>query len=303
MKDHTTRRDFLRVATVAVGGALVGVAGACRGTPETRDAATSGSGDTSGTGASPSARAIGLQLYTVRSLMQDDLEGTLASVAEIGYREVEFAGYFDRDPRALRATLDGLNLAAPATHLSLDVLRGNLAGALDTAEILGHRWIVCPWVPESERTLAAYRALAAEFNRWGAACRERGMRFGYHNHDFELARVEGIVPLDLLLTETDPANVAIELDLFWVTMGGGDPLAYFARHPGRFPLWHVKDMRGIASEREMVAVGEGEIDFGAMFARAEQAGLEHFFVEHDRPADPLASVRASHEHLRQLLAS
>ncbi len=298
MSDHTTRRDFLRVVTTAVGGALVGAAAACRPT----DSGDAAAADEQGSDTAGSSRAIGLQLYTVRSLMQRDVDGTLAAIAGIGYREVEFAGYFDRDPRQLRATLDRLSLAAPSTHLALEALRGDLAGSLDVAEILGHRWIVCPYVPESERTLAGYRALAAEFDRWGAACRARGMRFAYHNHDFEFERVEGMMPFDLLLAETDPANVAIEMDLFWTTMGRADSLAYFERHPGRFPLWHVKDMRDLAGAREMVAVGEGEIDFAAIFARAQQAGLEHFFVEHDQPSDPLASVRTSHDNLRRLLS-
>ncbi len=112
----------------------------------------------------------------------------------------------------------------------------------------------------------------------GESCREAGLRFGYHNHDFEFETIDGQIPFDVLLDETDPGLVDFELDLFWITKGGEDPLRYFERYPGRFTLCHVKDM---AAGGEMVDVGAGGIDFAAIFARAEQAGLKHFFVEHD----------------------
>ncbi|HUF25749.1 MAG TPA: sugar phosphate isomerase/epimerase [Gemmatimonadaceae bacterium] len=300
MTTHTTRRAFLGAATTILGGALVGVGAACRRSADVARQATDG---TTGIGArSPSADAIGLQLYTVRTLMERDFEGTLAAVAGIGYREVEFAGYFGREPARLRATLDDLRLAAPSAHRPIEQFRTGLSPMLDEAEALGHRYLTCPWLAEGERTLDGYRRLAGEFNQWGAACRDRGMRFAYHNHEFEFAPMGGTVPFDLLLAETDPALVAYELDLFWIIRAGRDPLEYFDRHKGRFPMWHVKDMRGIGSTHEMTAVGAGEIDFAGIFARAGDSGLEHFFVEHDQPADPLASVRNSYDHLRNLLA-
>ena len=307
MSDYTTRRTFLRHAAAVLGGVLAGATGACRrgGNPgeSAGDAAGSVAADSMSTaGLARSVRPIGIQLYTLRTLMQRDVEGTLAAVGDIGYREVEFHSYFGRDPRQLRETLDRLRLTAPAKHASLEELRTNLAGILDAARVLGHRYIVCPWIGERERTLDGYRRLAGEFNRWGAACRERGLRFAYHNHEFEFIPTGGRVPLDVLLSETDPALVWVELDLFWITKAGRDPLDYFARYRGRFPLWHVKDMRDIRGTQEMTAVGEGEIGFDRIFARAEEAGLEHFFVEHDQPADPLQSARTSFHNLRRLLS-
>jgi sugar phosphate isomerase/epimerase len=244
---------------------------------------------------STSLDRIGLQLYTVRSLMAEDVERTLEMVAGVGYHEVEFAGYFDRQPAALRATLDSLGLAAPATHVDLATLRDRFPEVLEAAATLGHRYVVLPWLaPEDHDSLDDYRRLADEMNQLGEACRSADVQFAYHNHDFEFERLEGEIPFDLLLARTDPELVAIELDLFWIIDAGSDPLTYFETHPGRFRLCHVKDR---AADGTMVEVGAGVIDFTNIFARSEQAGLAHYFVEHDQPGDPEASIRASYLHL------
>ena len=305
MADQTSRRTFLRVVGTALGGVAVGAcAGDGKAGVRADSTALTDSGDA--TASRSPGRAVGIQLYTLRSLMERNVENTLASVADIGYREVEFAGYFGRDPKQLRATLDRLQLSAPSTHIPLADLRSTLPALLDTAETLGHRYIVCPYVDEGERTAAGYRKLAGEFNKWGAACRERGIRFAYHNHDFEFKRAGDVaVPYDFLLAETDPASVAMEVDLYWITKGGKDPLAYFQKHRGRFPLWHVKDM-GADAAKEIVPVGEGQIDFRRIFASADQAGLDHFFVEQDNAADngadPIKNIRTSFQSVRGLVA-
>jgi len=300
------RRDFLRAGGVALGGVLAAACGRGVGSSGRADSPAQAPADSAraAAGPAPSGRAIGLQLYTLRTLMERDVEGTLAKVAEIGYREMEFAGYFGRDPKQLRAMLDRLRLTAPSTHRSLEDLRKNLSGELAAAEALGSQYVVCPFIPEQERTLAGYRRIIGEFNQWARACRERGLRFAYHNHDFEFKPTDGKIPYDVLLAETDPQTVEMELDLFWITKTGHDPLAYFERHPGRFPLWHVKDGRGPQGAQEIVAVGEGNIDFRHIFAQAQQAGLTHFFVEQDNAvdaADPLAKVRTSFDNLRRQL--
>lgn len=279
------RRSFVKVAAGAAVGGMFGL---------DRQAAALAS-------EAPTGRAldkIGVQLYTVRTLLQEDFAGTLRAVAGIGYEEVEFAGYFDHQPQEVRSLLEQVGLEAPAAHLPLASFRDDLAGTLELARAVGHRYLVLPWLePEDRVSIARYRELAAFFNEVGAACREAGLTFGYHNHDFELQAIDGRVPLDVLLEETDPELVEFELDLFWITKGGADPLHYFERYPGRFTLCHVKDM---TADERMVDVGAGRIDFAAIFGRAEQAGLEHFFVEHDQPADPLASIRASHDYLQAL---
>jgi sugar phosphate isomerase/epimerase len=242
---------------------------------------------------------IGLQLYTVRDLMKKDVEGTLAAVAAAGYTEVEFAGYFDKSPADIRAMLDRHGLTAPSVHTG-DIAPDAWAKALDAAKVIGHQYIVVPWIPEGRRkTLADWKAVGADFNRAAAAAKAAGVQFAYHNHDFEFPLVEGRIPYDVLLAETDPTLVQLEIDLYWITKGGQDPLAYFARWPGRVPLVHVKDSLG-PPDNKMVDVGAGKIDWKRIFARSGQAGIKHYFVEHDQPADPIASIKASCAYLKQL---
>lgn len=242
---------------------------------------------------------IGVQLYTVRSLMEKDVEGTLAAVAAAGYTEVEFAGYFDKSPADIRAMLDRHGLTAPSAHVG-NIAPDAWAKSLDAAHVVGHKYIVVPWIPEERRkTLADWKQVAADFNRAATAANAAGVQFAYHNHDFEFPRVEGQVPYDVLLAETDPKLVQMEIDLYWITKAGQDPLAYFARMPGRVPMVHVKDGKG-APDWPMTEVGSGSIDWKRIFARSGQAGIKHYFVEHDQPADPIASITASCAYLKKL---
>jgi len=244
-----------------------------------------------------SLEKIGVQLYTVRDLMKKDFTGTLEKVAQAGYKEVEFAGYFDHKPEDVRQLLTRLKLQAPAVHISIDVLRDKLDIAIQTSKTVGHKYIVCPWLSQSERSLEHYKAHAALFNKVGEACQKGGIQFAYHNHDFEFEIAAGKVPYDILLAETDPRLVQMELDLFWIKKGGQDTLAYFAKYPGRFALCHVKDMD---ENGKMVDAGKGKIDFGKIFAQASQAGLKHYFVEHDNPEDPAQSITVSCQYLKSL---
>ena len=243
---------------------------------------------------------IGLQLYTVRGEMAKDFEGTLARVAAVGYDEVEFAGYFDRPPAEVRSVLQRLGLAAPSAHVPIERVRDDWAHALEAASVIGHQYLVVPWLaPEQRRTIDDYRRVAALLNQAAVQAREAGIRLAYHNHEFEFETIDGRVPYDVLLAETDPSLVPMELDLYWIVKAGADPFEYFERYPGRFQMVHVKDADGSA-ERRMVDVGEGVIDWPGIFARRDQAGIRHFFVEHDNPSDPFASIRASHEYLSRL---
>ena len=245
----------------------------------------------------PLLTRVGLQLYTVRELMARDVEGTLERVAAIGYQEVEFAGYFDRPPRALRATLDRLNLRAPAAHVDPKVLTGDASAVFADAKTLGHEYVIVAWIPEEQRrTIADYQRLAARLNRAADAARREGLRVAYHNHDWEFAPLEGKIPYETLVEETDDRLVRFELDLYWCRKGGRDPLSLFARWPRRFPLVHVKDMSALGT---MVDVGAGVIDWKAIVAKQKQAGIEHWIVEHDEPADPIWSATASYRYLTQ----
>jgi sugar phosphate isomerase/epimerase len=244
---------------------------------------------------------IGLQLYTVRREMQNDLEGTLARVAEIGFREVELAGLFGRSPSGFRSALDGNGLRAPSMHVDLPEIQKDFEKTVESGLALGVNYVVCAWLaPEDRKSLDQYRKHAATFNRAGEDAKEAGLEFGFHCHDFEFVPIEGVVPYDLLLKETDPALVRMEMDLYWVAKAGVDPLRYFRDHPGRFPLVHVKDMDP-SPEKGFTEVGKGVIDFKRIFAQSNLAGIRHYFVEQDETKGPaIESARESYRHLQTL---
>jgi sugar phosphate isomerase/epimerase len=239
---------------------------------------------------------FGLQLYTVRALMEASVPLTLEQVARIGYKEVEFAGYFGVRPSQLRKWLDDSGLTAPAAHVSL--LDGNLEQIFDAAADLGHRYLVQASLPLGQRrSLDEFRGVAASLNQAGEAARRHQLSVAYHNHDFEFGPIGGMVPYDVLLAETDPSLVWMEMDLYWIAKAGRDPLRYFAAHPGRFRLCHLKDIDGVGRITE---VGRGQLDFGQILRQQKKAGLRHFFVEHDHPSDPMASARTSYNYLLKL---
>ncbi len=242
---------------------------------------------------------IGLQLYTVRDQMKLDFESTIARVAQVGYQEVEFAGYYNRSPADVRAILDRNGLSAPSTHVSFEN-DDQWKTALDAAKAIGHEYIVMPWIPaERRKTLDDWKNFAQVFNRAGQMAHDAGIQFAYHNHDFEFPKLEGQVPYDVLLQNTDPKLVQLEIDLYWITKAGQDPLAYFARWPGRIPLVHVKDSAG-PPEHKMVDVGQGKIDWKRIFAKRDQAGIKHAIVEHDQPPQPFEDIATSARYLKSL---
>src|SRR5207248_9275300 len=164
----------------------------------------------------------------------------------------------------------------------------------------GHEYVVVPWIPEEKRkTLDDWKSVAAVFNQAAQMTKDAGLQFAYHNHDFEFPKLDGQVPYDVLLQNTDPKLVQLEIDLYWITKAGQDPLTYFARWPGRVPLVHVKDSAG-PPDNKMMDVGAGTIDWKKIFAREDQAGIRHAFVEHDQPADAFASIKASCDYLKRL---
>lgn len=278
------RKDFLRVAGLGV------LAGCARG-----DAPAAGDGGRAGL--EPPLDVIGVQLYTVRSLMSEDVAGTLDAVAGIGYREVEFAGYFGHSPNEVKQWLDAAGLTSPATHVGIPELTGaGLEASIETAHTLGQRWLVLPSLPGNMQTADGYREAAEILNTAGAAAAGADLRIGYHNHAFEFDTVgeDGETGYDLLLQHLDPSLVDLEIDFHWTAAGGVDSAALLRDNPGRFPLCHLKDM---STDGRMADVGAGVIDWAAIFALSETAGLRHYFVEHDQPADPLASIEASYRYL------
>ena len=278
------RKDFLRLAGLGV------LAGCGRGDAPAADEGGRAALD-------PPLDVIGVQLYTLRALMEEDVAGTLDAVAAIGYREVEFAGYFGHSPAQIRQWLDAAGLAAPASHVGMGDLEGaGLEAAMESAHTIGHRWLVLPSIPGELQTADGYRQVADLLNSAGAVAAAADVRVGYHNHAFEFEAVgaDGETGFALLLEYLDPALVDLEIDFHWSAVGGADSAALLRAHPGRFPLCHVKDL---TADGRMADVGAGEIDWAGLFALSDTAGLSHFFVEHDQPGDPLASVTASYRYL------
>ena len=286
------RKQFLRAAGAVWGvGWLTGCAR--EGAPASGESATESDGNAS----QPLLDRIGLQLYTVRSLMAEDVAGTLDAVAAIGYDEVEFAGYFGHTPAEVRGWLDAAGLTSPAAHVGMEELAGaGLDAAIETASTLGQRWLVLPWISEEMRTTDGYRALADMLNAAGDTAAASKLRVAYHNHAFEFETLDddGTTGYTLLLEHLDPALADLEIDFHWSAFAGADSAALLRNNPGRFPLCHVKDL---TADGRMADVGAGVIDWAGLLAMSDTAGLRHFFVEHDQPGDPLASVEASYRYL------
>jgi sugar phosphate isomerase/epimerase len=276
-----TRRDFLTTLAATLG------ATALARTPRVLGARS----------LPPHLSHIGLQLYTLRSLTSKDLDGTLAKVAAIGYDEVEFAGYFGRTPEQIRALLAANHLKSPSTHVGLPANDDAWKKVVDDSKTIGHEWIVVPSLDNARRvTPDDWARVADRFNHLAAIAKSAGMRFGYHNHNSEFAKVGDGTALDVLISKSDPALVDFEMDIYWVVKGGGDPFDLIKRYPGRFPLMHVKDATP-APELRMTDVGSGIIDFRKIFALDHTSGMKHIFVEHDEPSDPIVSATNSYKYL------
>jgi len=256
---------------------------------------------------------IGVQLYTVRTELEKDFEGTLARIAQIGYKEVEFAGYFNHTPAQVRAALAKNGLTSPSAHIDYASLAPDkLPAAIDAARTIGHRFLVNPWLDETLRKQPnVWKTVAETYNRAGALCRKAGIQFAYHNHNFEFVAVDGRLPYDLLLESCDPRLVQMEMDLCWITAAGRDPLEYFRKYPGRFSMVHVKGLAKVPATGaatpidkvlpDVVDVGHGDvIDWKKIFAQAKQAGIKHYFVEHDVPKAPFDSLKNSYDYLKAL---
>lgn len=236
---------------------------------------------------------IGLQLYTVRSAMAKDLEGTLDAVAKAGITQLEFAGYYNKDAAWWREALKQRGLKAPATHEGMPATDDGWAPILERAQAMGHALVIVPSPRVRARTeKAAWQEFAARLNTAATKAKAAGLTFGYHNHDAEFAAVEDTTPFAIITGETDKNLVKLELDCYWAVKAGQDPLAMFKTHGSRIIAVHVKDA-GPAPEKKMMDVGAGTIDFKTILATGRKAGLKYWFIEHDSPTDAVASITAS----------
>jgi sugar phosphate isomerase/epimerase len=238
--------------------------------------------------------SIGLQLYTLRDMMAVSVSATLKLVSAVGYKEVETAGYFDHSPKEFRKMLDGEGLTAPSAHIGLHLFDKDINEVIDMAKEVGHDYVVVPYLTVEQRGsgIDVYKKLADKCNVWGEACNKSGLKLAYHNHDFEFELRDGLLPYDVLLQNVDANLMAMEMDLFWMVKAKQDPLAYFKRHPGRFKLWHVKDMD---KEGAFADVGTGIIDFASIFAHAKQAGVEHTVVERDQTDNVVKTIQQGYK--------
>ena len=325
--ERQDRRTFLK-AVGASGAAFAAVACASAATASSGAPSTAARSASAGVPSGLGGR-IGVQLYSVRDRLEKDFVGTLEGVAKIGFKEVEFAGYYNHSPEDVRSLLDRLGLRSPSSHIMLDAIAKDIPGQVKSAKTIGHEYITVPaLIPPLMGKVAPdfWSKTAAEFNRVAKALKAEGLGFAYHNHNFEFEKLpDGRTGYDVLLTETDPALVQFELDLLWATIAGQDPVAMFAKNPGRFVMWHVKDVKGVDAAHtlamsttegspmqrlqklagSLAAVGTGDIDFRRIFAAAGTSGMRHFFVENDsapQTASSLADIETSYKNLRQMLA-
>jgi sugar phosphate isomerase/epimerase len=282
------RRDFM------IAAALLGVGAALGGCVMNGKAAMP----------APSSRKldkIGIQLWTVRNLFKQDPVAMMKMLAATGYRQVEFANLepLPISPRELRKIGDDLGISFPSTHFNPPVFFETPQKAIDIAGELGCKYVINSWIDEKERTKSGYHGQAERFNRVGADMRKAGFRYGFHNHQFEFAIMDSDkTGYDILVQNTDPALVDMELDMYWVVDGGADILDLLGRYPGRFKLAHIKDR---TADGKMVDVGKGVIDWKTVIGKGADVGIEYFYVEHDEPAAPISSaVATSYQYLRDL---
>lgn len=273
--EQYSRRTILNVATAAL---AVGAAVALPGTAS----------------ASPARQRvpldkISIQLYSLRSLLQNDPEGTLSALADIGYRKVELAGTYGRSATEFRAILDRNHLKASSTHVGID---GDLNQTIADAKILGNSFANVPFAQFG--TIAEWEAFAGRVNTAALAFKKAGIKLGYHNHNHEFAPIDGVLPYDVLTAKTNKRDVHLEIDLFWAVTGGADPVELFRRHYPRVTQYHVKDR---TADGQMTDPGTGVINFPRIFA-ASCHNISEYIVEHDQPADPLNTAKVGFEYLR-----
>lgn len=267
--------------------------------------------------AAPALPPAGLQLYTVRDLLEKDLSGTLKKIAAMGYKNLEAAAgskghYYGLKPKEFTRMLADMGMKLRSSHvlvgaagqkMPFETLTSNMPKLVDMAAEAGQPYLTCAYLfAEERRSLDDYKKHIELFNQTGEACRKAGLQFAYHNHDFEFETLNGQVPYELLLSQVSAGRMKMELDLYWVSKVGKDPVALFKKHPGRYVMWHVKDMDK-TPKKFFTEVGNGTIDFKRIFAHANTSGLKYYFVEQDQtPGNPLDSINTSYRNLKKILS-
>ena len=262
--------------------------------------------------ASPYGKPVGLQLYTLRDQLEKDVAGTIEQVGKIGYKDVEIYSLYGKSPAEFTKILSDNGITASSGHYMLKDVKGNWQQKVDDAKTLGLKYIVNAILqPDEHKTFDDYKQLVDVFNKAGETTQKAGIQFCYHNHNFEFTKYGDTTAYDYLLKSVDPKLVKFEMDCFWVTHGGHDPVAYFKRYPGHFPLLHIKDMKDhppashtLDAKMGLFApVGQGTIDWKRIFAGAKVGGMQHYFVEQDYCEQvPLEAIKISYEYVNKLTA-
>ena len=257
---------------------------------------------------------VGLQLYTIRDAIDADLQGSLKKVSDLGYKYVELAGYSDGKfyglaPKEFKKMVNDLDMEIISSHTQVEAAGITLDNAklmADAHAEMGVKYCIQPWVNEEDRTIETYKKMIAEWNKVGSIMKDVGIQFGYHNHNFEFENIDGIVPYyDLFMTEMDADLITMEIDFFWVSKAGQDPVEMFNKYPGRFQLFHMKDMKTNEEpffnvyKEDVCSVGEGVIDFKRILANQETAGMKYMFVEDDNQGNgkPFEGIGTSIKNL------
>jgi sugar phosphate isomerase/epimerase len=236
---------------------------------------------------------ISIQLWTLRSILATDFEGTLEALADIGYRKVELAGLHGRTAAEFRAVLDRLRIKATSTHVGID--GADLNQLIADARTLGHRYVVVPFA--NFPTIAQWREFAGRLERAGEVFRKAGFKFGYHNHAHEFTPIDGVRPWDVITRGTTRKNVHLELDIYWTVTGGADPIRVFWENLGRVKQYHVKDR---APDGGFEDPGLGTINFPRIFRANRVLEVDEYIVENDEPRDPLVTAKIGYDYLANL---
>jgi sugar phosphate isomerase/epimerase len=297
------RRDFLRTAGAFAAGSLIVPFGCSPKKAAEQETAAAPKGP----------KDIGIQIYTLRNeIEQDGVEAVLEKVAAAGYKWIEPFGYegrkfLNKTPGEFKQILSKLGITAPSVHSVTEVSSSGGKDAIidqmkvtaEDAMAIGAEYLVWAYLKEEDRqSMDDYRRHIETWNKFGEVCKEAGIQFAYHNHDFEFKEFDGLKAYDVIMRETDPDLVKFELDLYWITKSGNDPVDYFKKDPGRFHLWHVKDM--YPEDEHFAPVGKGKIDFKKIFDARETSGMKYFFVEQDATREgvsPLDTMKVSWDYL------
>lgn len=224
---------------------------------------------------------IGVQLYSVRVEMNQDAKGTLSKLAAMGYNQIESF----RGPKGLYCGLTPKEMAQTCKDLGMDLRSGHVhidkdwLQTIDLAAQSGQEYLIVASMTTKGQTVNNYKEVADAFNKAGEQCKARGLKFGYHNHEYEFESENGQVLFDVLVQNTDPKLVNLELDLGWVIAAGKKPMDYFNKYPGRFPLWHLKDMN--LTEKKSTEFGKGQLDIAGLLKEYKKSGMKYFFIEQE----------------------